>query len=587
MKAKIFNRKFEYVWIALIITLMLSLTFDQYDYTYDQLRNLIVSDEILERGIPTYFEYNFYKHPPLLYYLISLVGLSGIPLYTSGQIVVLLFAFLSIIFIYKLGNELFNRNFARVSAIVLGLSPPFWIWGNRILHETAVFFFFISSLYFLLLGIRKGKTRDWMSFGLLLGLGLLAKVVMLLVIPIAIIFALLSPSVIRFRKRTSYVNLELVKKAILSLFIAFLVYSPYPIYKFVNRGPSILETWVEHIRGDLPWGSETVSVPLHYYMLNLHLTLSMTVALLFVVGLVFMAIRREKKLLLPLIWFLVVIAFFSLPAYKEPRLISALFPAAVLIGVYGLFELSKTLGKLVKVRTNKIVLVISILVVVMQTVSSLSVVTNDGHWPADWEMWEYLRGIEDDGGVILSYYEYVAIRYFTDKFSEILSWGITEHDILDGMMRSSVYYIFKNDFNVSEDHFNKIREFEECDCSLYKIKDKFMENVTFLRVYSEGKPMEGAIIKVFDQNDDLLYKVRSNRDGVAFIPLRNGYYHLEAEKICYEKSEAYVEIRDREVYECELTADTTPLVVKCFDRKYNMNLEYRSCLDHGFTVIRF
>jgi|GEM_PF-2603621 len=588
MKRKIFSRKFEYVWIALIITLMLASTFDQYEYAYDQLRNLIVSDEILERGIPTYFGQNFYKHPPLFYYMISFLGLSGLSLYTSGQVIVLLFAFLSIVFIYRLGNELFNRNFARVSSVVLGVSLPFWLWGNRILHETMVFFFFTSSLYFLLLGFRKGRTRDWVTLGLLLGLGLLAKVVMFLIIPIVIIFAFISPEIIRFRKRVSYVNLDLVKKGLLSLFIAFLVYSPYLIYNLINGIPGILETWVEHIRGDIPWASGVVSFPWHYYLSNLHLTLSIPVTILFVTGLVFMAIRREKRLLLPLSWFLVVIAFFSLPAYKEYRLISALLPAAVLIGVYGMFELSKTLGKIGKIKTEAIFLTLSVLVIAVQLFSSLPVVLNDGHWPADWEMWEYLRGIEDDGGVIVSDYEYTSIRYFTGKHSEILMWGVTEHDILDGMMESSVYYIYRNIVNVSGDHFQKIREFEECNCSLYRIKDEFMENVTFLKVYGNGKPLEGATVRVFDQNAEIAYKVRTNRNGEAFLSLMDGHYHLKGESICYENTEAYVEIREKGAYECELVAKfAVPFFVKCYDRGYEMNLDYRGCLNHGFTEGRF
>jgi uncharacterized membrane protein len=588
MKTKIFSQRFEYLWIALIITLLLASTFDQYEYAYDQLRNLIVSDEILERGIPTYFGQNFYKHPPLFYYLVSFLGLSGISLYTSGQIIVLLFAFLSIVSMYKLGNELFNRNFARVSSVVLGVSLPFWLWGNRILHETMVFFFFTASLYFLLVGIRKGKTRDWIAFGLLLGLGLLAKVVMFLVIPIALIFAFLSPEIIRFRKKVSYVNLVLVKKALISLFIAFLVYSPYLIYNLINGIPGILETWVEHIRGDISWAGEVVSFPWHYYISNLHLTLSIPVTIIFVIGLLFMIIRRERRLLLPLSWFLVVIAFFSLPAYKEYRLISALLPAAVLIGVYGIFELSKTLGKIGKIKTERILLALSVLVIAVQIATSLPIVLNDGHWPADWEMWEYLRGIEDDGGVIVSDYEYTSIRYFTGKHSEILAWGVTEHDILDGMMESSVYYIYRNSVNVSEEHFQKIREFGECDCSLYRIRDELMENVTFLKVYGNGKPLEGATIRVFDQNAEIVFKTRSNRNGEAFLPLEDAYYNLKGGRICYENTDVYVEIRENEVYECELISKiVVPFVVKCYDKEYEMNLDYRGCFNHGFTGGRF
>jgi len=253
-----------------------------------------------------------------------------------------------------------------------------------------------------------------------------------------------------------------------------------------------------------------------------------------------------------------------------------------------LFEISKTLGKIGNVKPGKIALSISILVVAIQVFSSLSVVTNDGHWPADWEMWEYLKGMEDDGGVIVSNYEYLSIRYFTGKHSEILAWGITEHDILDGMMGSSVYYIFKNDFNVSEDHFQKVREFEECDCSLYRIKDELMENVTFLKVYGEGKPLEGAIISFYDQNAEIAYKVRSNGNGEAFLPLEDGYYKLLGKKICYEKSEAYIEIRDKEVYECELVSKfAVPFVVNCYGRKYNMSLEYKGCFNHEFTGMRF
>ncbi|NIO20375.1 MAG: hypothetical protein GTN76_06450 [Candidatus Aenigmarchaeota archaeon] len=586
MKAKIFNPKFEYVWIALIITLLLASTFDQYDYVYDQLRNLIVSDEILKRGIPTFFNLNFYKHPPFLYYLISFVGLSGISLYTSGQIIVLLFAFLSIVFVYKLGKELFDRNFARVSSVLFGVSPAFWIWGNRILHETMVYFLFTASLYFLLLGIRKKRTKDWVAFGLLLGLGLLTKVVMLLIIPIFIIFAFLSPNVIKFKKKKPHVNLEIVKKTIHSLVIAFLVYSPYFIYKFVNKAPSILVTWSEHIRGDIPWASEIVRTPWYYYFLNLHASISLTLALLFAAGLIFMVIRREKRLLLPLIWVLVVIVFFSLPAYKEPRLINSLLPAAVFIGVYGLFEISKTLGRLAKVKPVKIILALSILLVAIQMFSSLSVVTNDGHWPADWEMWEYLRGIEDDGDVIVSNYEYISIRYFTGKHSDILLWGITEHDILDGMMEGSVYYIFKNSGIVSEDHFQKVKGFEECDCSLYRIKDQFMENVTFLKVYSKGKPLEGAIISVYDQDAEIVFKTRSNSEGVGFLSLKDGYYYIRGESICYKRSEDYIEVRNKEAYECELVSKN-PFSVECSDKKYTMNFEYKSCFNHEFTRKRF
>lgn len=588
MKAKIFDPRLECIWIALILTLLLASTFDQYEYTYDQLRNLIVADEILERGIPTFFGFNFYKHPPLLYYLIAFASLSGISLYNAGQAIILAFAFLSVIFFYKIGNELFGQKFARLSSIIFGLSPAFWVWGNRVVHETMVYFFFVSSLYFLLLGIKNGKRRDWVLFGLLLGFGSLTKVVMLLIIPIAFLFAVLSPNVIKFKKRKSYVNLDIVKNAVHSLFIAFLVYSPYLVYKFVNRAPGIIEIWAEHIRGDIRWAAGVVNIPWYYYFLNLHLTISVTLTLLFLTGLIFMIKRRERKLLLPLVWFLVVIVFFSLPAYKEPKLINSLFPAAVLIGTYGLTKLSETLGRLLKVKPVKILLLISVLVVAVQAYSSLSIVMNDGHWPSDWKMWKYLRGLEDDGGVIVSNYDYLAIRYFTGKDSRLLSWGVTEHDIIDGMMESSAYYLFKNGYNVSNDYFQRIRGFEECNCTLYRIKDRVMKNVTFLAVQSGGKPLEGAIISVFDQQGEIVFKTRSNRDGVAFLYLKDGYYNLHGERICYKNTEAYIEVKDREVYRCRLvTASKIPFVVKCSDDKYVMNFEYKDCFNHGFRKSRF
>lgn len=287
-------------------------------------------------------------------------------------------------------------------------------------------------------------------------------------------------------------------------------------------------------------------------------------------------------------WFLVIIAFFSLPAYKEARLINSLLPAAVFIGTYGIFELSKILGKFTGVKAIKIIPVIFIPILAIQTFSSLSIVTSDGHWPADWEMWEYLRGLEDDGGVIVSNYDYVAIRYFTGKHSEVLPWGVTKHDILDGMMESSIYYIYKDDANVSEELFQKVREFEECNCSLYRIRDEIMENVSILKVYSEGKPLEGVTIRVFDQNGEIVYKVRSNRNGEAFLPLEDGYYYLTAEKICYRRMEAYVEIRERGVHECELISKVAiPFMVKCSESEYEMNLEKRGCFFHEFTEARF
>jgi hypothetical protein len=553
---------------------------------YDMVRNLIVTQEIQTRGIPTYFDSVYWQHPPLLNYIIATISsLSGLHVYFAGLITILAFSFLTLFIFYHLCLELKDKNFARIATAILGVIPVFWVWSNQIMHEVPQTFFFVATIYFFYLAIKHDKNKYFYVSGLFLGLGLLTKMENVIVIPVILIFALVERGKNVFSKK-------IILNIIITFVVAVAVFSPYLIYRSINGAPSFFgeKALTEIITGKAEWApTGDISVPFYYYVTSIFDIISFSF-IFFVIGLFYLYKKKDKSMWLPIIWVAFSYLILSIFAHKLYRYMIIAIPAMVIISVYGLYSIKDQL------KNKKYFYIITIVLIVALASHSVYLASNDGYWPFNWKMWDDLKNLDN---IVLStdLYKYSTVdmaygtvKLMTGKYSDIIT-GDPQKDISYALMYNTPYllYVGKPEFDYP---FVKMKYFDECNCTLYKIDEKVLfENKTLIKTTSEGKVLEGANVYIVDQKGNVLYRSRSNIKGEAFIPADSYTGVLVAEKICFNSLQTYVKIENKTLYICDLKQKTgmlgaTENYLECRQQQ-NIDLSYRGCFDHGYRNSRF
>ncbi|PVX27737.1 MAG: hypothetical protein CW716_00745 [Candidatus Bathyarchaeum sp.] len=133
------------------------------------------------------------------------------------------FGTLSLILVFYLGKELFNRHVGFISALVSGTFVTFYSFARHAMTDMPLVFFSLASIYFLLLsGKNKNSNKYAALSGLFLGLAFMTKQVQALLIPV-IAFAYLV---------TTQKSLKFLFTKRFTLFwgVALLVFAPWLIY---------------------------------------------------------------------------------------------------------------------------------------------------------------------------------------------------------------------------------------------------------------------------------------------------------------------------------------------------------------------
>ena len=147
-------------------------------------------NQAIDEPFKIFYPDNFGREGLFLNILTVAFNLFGISM-TTARAVPALFGVLTVLGIYLLGKELFNKNVGLVSAFFLALS--FWhINFSRILFRAILVPFFLTfTFYFLLKGIRKNKTLLLVVAGISYGLGFytyLAYRLSVLLLPLLLLF---------------------------------------------------------------------------------------------------------------------------------------------------------------------------------------------------------------------------------------------------------------------------------------------------------------------------------------------------------------------------------------------------------------
>lgn len=315
---------------------------------YQEVESLVAETSVFKasqivtrEGIGAFFlQYNQVpwlgiQHPPL-------VPLTyGIVMHFLGEeifvlrLVTLIFAIGTILVVYRLGKELYNREIGFLASIFFLSFPYFFRVGAAASNDMQVTFFFSLSLL-LILQLQKTSSYQLASVtGALIGIGLLSKYTMILIYPaIGCIFFVLG----NLNKLKIYLGLlSLVSLSILSIWGIF----AYHLGIF------------EIQRENLTYFAGGVSMTSWGKMMLLELLFTRlpsalgpyTLPMLFMGG-VYLLQRREQADKIIMMWavFVLLSLFLTLP---DARYCMPAFPALAIVMAHGLHRVSQNVEQII------------------------------------------------------------------------------------------------------------------------------------------------------------------------------------------------------------------------------------------------
>ncbi len=242
----------------------------------------------------------------------------------------------SVILIYLLGKELFNRRLAWLAALLTLISPAFF-YQHMVRSgdlEGGLLFFTLLAFYYLVKSEQKSKYLAWS--GAAAGLAFMYRggsAVFILIISLVYLF--LSGNWKKFKAKhwLAYAGVWLV------------IVLPWHLQQLLVHGRAFWQVYFEEqLLGRLGAPLQNHSGPWHYYFdyfnhANLMLQMAIWPALLYTSFKLWF--RREKKILLPWLWFVLSIVLLSAMATKLRWYLITAIPPMMLLFVYWLSDLLK------------------------------------------------------------------------------------------------------------------------------------------------------------------------------------------------------------------------------------------------------
>jgi 4-amino-4-deoxy-L-arabinose transferase-like glycosyltransferase len=202
------------------------------EMTSDHAEKLLDVNDILHGQSPIYFERNTGREPLQFYLTAAVAEIFGTGIsFLSLKLVAVTIAFISLIYVYLLGKELGGRWVGLIALLLVGLA----FWPN-LLARTGLRFslypaFAAPTLYYLILGLRRGQLNDYLLSGIFMGIGLngySAFRIMPIVAGAALVIFLLHKPTAELRKRSliGFALLALVALVICTPLVRYAVQHP-------------------------------------------------------------------------------------------------------------------------------------------------------------------------------------------------------------------------------------------------------------------------------------------------------------------------------------------------------------------------
>lgn len=296
-----------------------------------------VAREMVERGdwlSPHLNDVIFLNKPPLLYWLIaSAYTLFGID-EAAARLPGLLALLLTLLFLYRLGEELFDGTTALAAAALYAAMPATFLEARFVRPDLLLTAAIVASLLAFVVATRsdgRRQPRAWYALHTALAFGLLAKGMLALLLP-----AMPIATFILVERRW-----DLLRALLQSCWLFFVLVTPWHALAAWRHEGFFWDYVVnQHLLFflDQKEPRDSVPIPLHFFWLAILIRLfpwtwTVPAALVFTLRRLIDDPERRATYLIPLVWAVATLAFFSVTVSRlEHYAIPALPGVALLIG---------------------------------------------------------------------------------------------------------------------------------------------------------------------------------------------------------------------------------------------------------------
>lgn len=297
-------------------------------------------------------ELTFYvAKPPLMMWLMSLAyqafGVNNFATRFWGPV----FGMLSLVFVFFLGKQLYNRRVGLLAALVFGTFLSFYELSTHAMTDGPLVFFVLGSMYFLFLSesATENSKRYLVLGGLFFGLALMTKQIQALLIPLVVFFYL-----VLTRRKISFLW---VKRFALFCGVGLLVFSPWLIYMALRFGSEFLQVYFIYHGVSRVVGTIEGHVGAYLFYFNYLVTSEnalWVVLLPFSVGLCAFnsVVKRSKEDIFILVWLTTVLALFTLAQTKIAWYILPAFPAFAIAISSFLYQAAKKIQLCIRQKST-------------------------------------------------------------------------------------------------------------------------------------------------------------------------------------------------------------------------------------------
>jgi 4-amino-4-deoxy-L-arabinose transferase-like glycosyltransferase len=309
-------------------TIYLNLGFDLSSNPLDYSFTHGWSDFIPSAGDPNYAWPKAGFRAPLLPYLLSIFYLFGLGFIT--KFLMPLVGTLSIILIYILGKDLFNKKIAIISSLIFALIPLHVFYSGRTLTGVLFTFFILLTFISFWKGYEKNNKTHKILFGIFLALALLSRYTALWIMPVFLIYFLIRDKSIKFLKD------KYLWYSVLVFFIILIPWFIYGYYEYSNP----LGAFIHGAKASIYWGG----IQSWTFFFNNWWNMFSITGWIFPLSLIYLCYKKKlfhKQIYLLLTWFIIFLGLAIYMPHKEERFLLAIVPPLTLVSGYFLSQIKK------------------------------------------------------------------------------------------------------------------------------------------------------------------------------------------------------------------------------------------------------
>ena len=230
---------------------------------------------------------------------------------------------LSVIILYLLGKEIFNKKVGLISSLIFAFIPLHVFYSGRILTNVLFTFFVLLTFLSFWKGYEKGNKNQRIFFGIFLALALLSRYTALWIIPVFFIYLLIKNKSFKFLKE---------RNLWISILAFFITLTPWLIYGILEYG-NPLGAFIHGAKAAAYWGGTQGWT----FFFSHWWSMFSIIGFIFIGAIIWIFYKKEyskKKIYLLLIWFYFFLIMAIFMPHKEERFLLAIVPPVSLISGY-------------------------------------------------------------------------------------------------------------------------------------------------------------------------------------------------------------------------------------------------------------